>query len=136
LLTDTAYEVNSIIEDKTGKFWFATRNNTFVYDGKTFTVVLNDEYKPFKNVREITQDTKGAIWLAGADGLSRFDGRTSTNFTKNFVSYVYEDRAGNIWTSSQRAADDRWALSRYDQKSLSGKKPAVTEIKSKYENEN
>lgn len=30
------YEINSIIEDKNGKFWFATRGNTFIYDGKTF----------------------------------------------------------------------------------------------------
>ena len=63
-----------------------------------------------------------------ADGLWRYDGSTFTNFTTNFVGYVYEDKKGNIWTSSETVRG--WALSRYDEKSLSDKKPTVTEIKS------
>src|SRR6478736_3661902 len=43
-------EVNSIIEDKTGKLWFATRGNTFVYDKNIFTVFKTNEGKPFTNV--------------------------------------------------------------------------------------
>ena len=130
-------EVTSIIEDKTGKFWFGTRGNTFVYDarlpdgqGKAFTIVTH-EGKPFRNVRWIIEDKKGNIWLGGPDGLWRNDGSTFTNFTQNFVGYIYEDKKGNIWTSSQTAQG--WALSRYDEKSLSNSpfiKPAVTEVKS------
>ena len=52
---------------------------------------------------------------------------------KNIVGYIYENKKGNIWTSSQRANEGRCILSRYDEKSLTDKKPAVTEIKSKYE---
>jgi ligand-binding sensor domain-containing protein len=140
------YEVNSIIEDKTGKFWFATRGNTFVYDGKTFTVFTHED-KPFKNVRSIIEDKKGNIWLGGPDGLWCYDGSTFTNFTQKFVGYIIEDKKGNIWTSSERdnsqawassekdnnqawtnSERDTWALSRYDGKSLSNKKPTVTEI--------
>jgi streptogramin lyase len=148
-------DVNSIIEDKTGRFWFATRGSTFVYDarlpdgqGKRFTVFTHDG-KPFMNVRSIIEDKKGNIWLGGPDGLWRYDGSTFTNFTKNFVGYIYEDKKGNIWTSSESAksqdlalsrfdgkslsglagANDPWVLSRYDQRSLSNKKPTVTEIK-------
>jgi len=124
------YEVNSIIEDKTGKLWLATRGNTFVYDGKTFTVFTHED-KPFKNVRSIIKDRKGNIWLGGADGLWRYDGRTFTNFTQKFVGYIYEDKNGNIWTSSERENGQAWALSRYDGKSLSDKKPTVTEIANK-----
>lgn len=119
------YEVNSIIEDKTGRFWFATRGNTFVYDGKTFTVFTHDG-KPFTNVRSIIEDKKGNIWLGGNDGLWRYDGSTFTNFTQKFVGYIYEDKKGNIWTSSVSAYDQSWALSRYDEKSLSNNKPTVT----------
>jgi ligand-binding sensor domain-containing protein len=125
-------DVNSIIEDKTGRFWFGTRGNACVYDGKSFTLLFHDG-KPFRNVRTIIEDKKGNIWLAGNDGLWRYDGTTFTNFTQNFVGYVYEDKNGNIWTSSQRANDDRWILSRYDVKSLYDEKPTVTEIESKYE---
>jgi ligand-binding sensor domain-containing protein len=136
------YEVNSIIEDKTGKFWFATRGNTFVYDGKTFTIFTH-KGKPFTNVRSIIKDKKGNIWLGGFDGLWRYDGSTFTNFTQKFVGYIYEDKKGNIWTSSERGNSQAWALSRYDGKSwsnqawalsrydakfLSNKKPTVTEI--------
>ncbi len=124
------YEVNSIIEDKTGKFWFATRRNTFAYDGKTFTIITNKDRKPFANVRSIIEDKKGNIWLGGNDGLWRYDGSTFTNFTQKFVGYIYEDKKGNIWTSSVSAHDQSWALSRYDVKTLSDNKPDVTEVKS------
>lgn len=127
------YEVNSIIEDKTGRFWFGTRGNTFVYDGKTFTVFTHDG-KPFTNVRSIIEDKKGNIWLGGSNGLWCYDGSTFTNFTQKFVGYIIEDKKGNIWTSSESDNGQGWALSRYDRKSLSNKKPTVTEIKSEYEN--
>ena len=121
-------EVNSIIEDKTGKFWFGTRGKAFVYNGKTFTVFTHNS-KPFINVRTMIEDRKGNIWLGGNDGLWCYDGSTFTNFMENFCGFIYEDRNGNIWTGSE--TPEGWALSRYDEKSLSNKKPTVTEIKSK-----
>ncbi|ACU60610.1 ligand-binding sensor domain-containing protein [Chitinophaga pinensis] len=138
------YEVNAIIEDETGKFWFATRGNTFVYDGKTFTVFTHENI-PFKNVRSLIKDKKGNIWLGGPDGLWRYDGSAFTNFTKTFVGYIIEDKKGNIWTSSERdysqtwalsmydgktLSNKAWALSRYDGKSLSDGRPNITEIQS------
>ncbi|MEQ1586969.1 MAG: two-component regulator propeller domain-containing protein [Cyclobacteriaceae bacterium] len=125
------YEVNSIIEDKTGKFWFATRGNTFAYDGKTFTTLTHNG-KPFKNVRKVIEDKKGNIWLGGADGLWSYDRSTFTNMTQNFVGYIYEDKNENIWTSSaNHPSDPNWVLSRYEAKSLSNMKPTVTEMKPK-----
>ena len=118
-------DVNSIIEDKTGKFWFGTRGNACVYNGKTFTILTHNG-KPFTNVRSIIEDKKGNIWLGGNDGLWRYDGSTFTNFTQKFVGYIYEDKKGNIWTSSVSAYDQGWALSRYDEKSLSNNKATVT----------
>ncbi|MCS3798496.1 two-component regulator propeller domain-containing protein [Niastella sp. OAS944] len=120
--------VNSIIEDKTGKLWFGTRGYASVYDGKTFTTITNKDGKSFANVRSIIKDKKGNIWLGAFNGLWRYDGTTFTNFTQNFVGYIYEDKKGNIWTSSQRANNGGWVLSRYDEKSLANEKPTVTEI--------
>ena len=128
--TRPSNEITSIIEDKTGKFWFGSRGNTFVYDGKSFTV-FNHNGKPFSNVRTITEDKKGNIWLGGPDGLWRYDGSTFTNFTQKFVGYIIEDTKGNIWTSSESDNGQGWVLSRYDEKSLSSKKPTVTGITNK-----
>ena len=124
-------DVNAIIEDKTGKFWIGTRGHATVYDGKTFTTITHTNGKPFTNVRSIIKDKKGNIWLGGYDGLWRYDGNTFTNFTQQFVGYIYEDKKGNIWTSSESANAGTWVLSRYDEKSLTNKKPTVTEITNK-----
>ncbi len=126
--TRPPHEVNSIIEDKSGQFWFGTRDKTFVYDGKTFTPVTHNG-EPFTNVRTIIEDQRGNIWLGGNDGLWRYDGSTFVNITENFVGYIYENKKGNIWTSSEAAQG--WVLSRYDEKSLSNKKPTATEINPK-----
>jgi len=130
-------DVNSIIEDKSGKFWFGTRGNACVYDGKKFVVVTHNG-KPFTNVRTIIEDRKGNIWLGGKDGLWRYDGTTFSNFTTNFVGYIYEDKKENVWISSVSANHQGWALSRYDKESLYRSifingwviKPAAKEIKS------
>ncbi|TLV04063.1 histidine kinase [Dyadobacter luticola] len=128
-------DVNSIVEDDTGKFWFGTRGNTFTFDGKKFTVVTNHG-EPLFNVRKIIKDTKGNIWLAGIeDGLWRISGNTFTNFSQQPTGYVYEDKKGNIWTSSKPPynGSDRWALSRYDVQTLSDQKPNVTDVMAEYE---
>lgn len=124
-------DINAIIEDTSGKFWIGTRGYATIYDGKTFTTILNKNGKPFTNVRSIIKDKKGTIWLGGADGLWRYDGKTFTNFTQKFVGYIYQDKKGNIWTSSESGNAQGWLLSRYDGKTLSHKKPKVTEITNK-----
>lgn len=122
-----AYEVNAIIEDKTGKFWFATRGNTFVYDGETFAAFSHDN-KPFRNVRSIIEDRKGNIWLGGNDGLWRYDGSIFTNIKPKFTGYIYQDKKGYIWTSSEKDNSRDWSVSRYDEKTLYTVKPTATEI--------
>jgi ligand-binding sensor domain-containing protein len=120
------YEVNAIIEDETGKVWLGTRGNSFVYDGKKFTTVARAG-DAFRNVRTIIEDRKGNIWLGGNNGLWRYDGSTFTNFTYTFVGYIYEDSAGNIWTSSGGVTGD-WVLSRYSEKSLTNNDVAQPQI--------
>jgi ligand-binding sensor domain-containing protein len=121
-------DVNTIIEDKTGKFWLGTRGETYSFDGTSFTHFTNAENTPFINVRSIIEDKKGNIWLGGGDGLWRYDGEEFTSFTSQFVGYIYEDKAGNIWTSSESAIIHGWALSRYDEKSLSDGKTTGLEM--------
>ena len=119
--------INSIIEDKTGKIWFGTNGEACVYDGKNFTVFRNKDNKPFNLVWSIIEDRKGNIWLNTSDGLWRYDGSTITNFSKNSGLFVYEDKKGNIWNEAG-IDNGKFALSRFDVKSFSEKKPIAVEI--------
>ncbi|MGJ1242397.1 ligand-binding sensor domain-containing protein [Sphingobacterium siyangense] len=123
--------VNWIMEDRTGKVWFGTADYACVYVDKTYTILMY-EGKPFKNVRSIIEDKNGNIWLGGNDGLWRYDNTTFTNYSRQFIGYIYEDKNGNIWTSSDSIVNrdfkhasqpptqtKSWMLSRYNSKSLS-----------------
>ncbi|MEZ4930979.1 MAG: two-component regulator propeller domain-containing protein [Saprospiraceae bacterium] len=122
-------DINSIIEDQTGKFWIGARGNACYYDGTTFSEISRITGEPFVNVRSIVKDKKGNIWLGGNDGLWRYDGMFFTQLSKDFTGYIYEDRAGNLWTSSVSPTNrDKWMLSRNDEKSLSSEKLTATKI--------
>jgi ligand-binding sensor domain-containing protein len=125
-------DLTTIMEDKTGKLWFGTRGEPCFYNGKTFTVFKSKDGKAFNNVWSIIEDKKGNIWLGDSDGLWRYDGSTFTKVSQRGAFAIIEDKKGNIWTTgSVNPPGGRvWALSRYDQKSLYNKKPAVTEIMS------
>jgi ligand-binding sensor domain-containing protein len=121
--------VHSIMLDKTGKIWFGTDNGVCSYDPgknapgeKPFTDFTNKEGLPFKNVRAVIEDRAGNIWIGSEDGLFRYDGKTITNFTTNFIGYIFEDKTGNLWLSEGEvnSRDKFWnpqngmALYRYD----------------------
>ena len=127
--------VTTIMEDKTGKLWIGTGAGPCFYDGKTFTVLKNKNGKAFNNVWSIIEDKKGSIWFGDVDGLWRYNDNTFTNITQKFIGIVYEDKKGNIWTTGEGEVPLKpngrvCVLSRYDQKSLYNKNPAVTEIMS------
>jgi len=135
--------INTILEDKTGKLWFGTRGEACFYDGKTFTVFKNKEGKAFDNVWSVIEDRKGNIWFGATIiedkkgdtffvtiGLWRYDGSAFTKVSQRGASAIIEDKKGNIWTTGEVKPNGHWALSRYDQKSLYNKNPAVTEIMS------
>jgi ligand-binding sensor domain-containing protein len=115
-------DVHAIIQDKTGKLWFGTRGYTFIYDGKTFTTLTNEDGQAFTNVWCIIEDRKGNIWF-GANGLWRYNGSTVTKINETGAGVLVEDKKGNILASSGGP------IFLYDEQSLSDKKPHVTEIK-------
>jgi ligand-binding sensor domain-containing protein len=120
------------MEDKTGKLWIATGDGPCFYDGKTFTVLKNQDGKRFKNVWSIIEDKKGNIWFGDVNGLWRYDGSTATKVSQRGPYGIIEDKKGNIWTTGPVSlpVGSVWALSRYDAKFLYNKIPTVTEIKS------
>jgi ligand-binding sensor domain-containing protein len=107
-------DLKVIIEDKTGKFWFASRGELSMYDVKKVTIITKDNGQPFINVRLIIEDKNGHIWFGGNDGLWRYDGHSLLNITTHFVGYIYEDKKGSQWTSSNRLDIGGWAVTRYD----------------------
>lgn len=138
--------INAMLEDQSGILWFGNRGEACMYgihlneavgQGKTFIRLMNEDGKTFGNVRSIIEDKRGYIWFGGNDGLWRYDpkasstgGKSFSNFTKNFVGYIFEDSKGNIWTSS--ASDDnpnKWVLTRYKEKSLLSDHPIATQVK-------
>ena len=121
-------EVTAITEDRSGNLWFATRGSTLVYDGSTFTAQRHDG-GAFTNVRSVIADGQGTIWLGGQDGLGRYAKDTFDQVSPDFVIYVYEDRAGNIWTT-QLGKDDQYVLAQYSVPHLTDTEPTVREIAS------
>jgi ligand-binding sensor domain-containing protein len=113
--------VNSIIQDKSGKIWIATRSGVSCYDGKSFTNFTNKGV-PFTNVRCMKEDKNGKIWIGGQDGLYCYDpiayGETAlTQLLPNFICYIFEDKAGHFWISTgERDAAGGMALYTYDRK--------------------
>lgn len=130
-----ANDVGTIIEDRTGKIWFGSRSGVGTYDGQSFEtfylvppVDSSKKGRPFGNTRCIIEDKGGNIWIGGRDGLWRYDGTKSKQFAKQFIGHVYEDRAGNIWASSEADQAPGWWLSRYDALALETDNPVPTII--------
>ncbi len=112
----------SLLQDKTGKVWISTRGGVSTCDpsiantkvdkelvaqnkvSKPFTDFVIRPGVPFTNARCVIQDKKGMIWISGQDGLYKYDPslKGDSAFTKhmdNFIGYIYEDKAGNLWIS-------------------------------------
>jgi ligand-binding sensor domain-containing protein len=119
-------DVHAIVEDKTGKIWFGSRGDISIYDGKSFTTLTDKDGKTFSNVWSMIKDKKDNIWF-GADGLWRYDGSSFTQIDEVGAGVIIEDKKGNVLTSIGGP------IFRYDEQSLSDKKPHVTVIKTKYE---
>lgn len=118
-------DVNSIIEDSNGNIWFGTQGGLCYYNpsasispgGKTFTPVNKQAGVPFINVRSIIEDKTGNIWVGGQDGLYRYDGKNFTQFSKDFIGFLYEDTKGSIWFSAGTPQPRNMVLYRYDGRS-------------------
>ncbi|MBK9539111.1 MAG: response regulator [Flavobacteriales bacterium] len=107
--------VGSILQDRTGFMWFATKDGLNRYDGYTFKVFRHDALDS-KSVRDnhilkIFEDSKGLLWVGTNSGLDVFDPATeifrhlpcskdSSRFGGDAdctVRSIAEDPLGNIW---------------------------------------
>lgn len=130
--------VYNMIQDRSGKIWFATIDGVYVYDGRTFshfplTEAANGFLTGNDKVERLLEDKDGNIWLGGRTnpGVFRYDGTSITHLqlgelyqqgpTPKPTSWgwpQWQDKDGNIWFSSWGGAYkfDGKALTSYTQK--------------------
>ncbi|AXE19591.1 hypothetical protein DR864_18535 [Runella rosea] len=96
--------VEYILEDKAGHFWFGGRGNEGVYryDPKRAVGKSMTNLKPNGDswAWPVLQDKKGDIWFSNWSGAYRYDGKSFTKMdglSNNPVTRIIEDKKGNLW---------------------------------------
>jgi signal transduction histidine kinase/DNA-binding response OmpR family regulator/ligand-binding sensor domain-containing protein len=105
-------DVNSLIEDHTGKLWFATNNGISCWDKSS------DQWKHFYYNKEkqaqvfltICEDNQGRIWAGTySSGVYVIDSNTgkelahysrtegSASVVNNFILNIFKDKQGDLW---------------------------------------
>jgi signal transduction histidine kinase/ligand-binding sensor domain-containing protein len=119
--------VQLIFEDATGRFWVVTLGvGLEQFDRQTGKVVARYQHDPddpttidaTNRITEVYEDRTGSIWLVHFDRrLDRFDPETGTftryrhdpddpdSLSDGAVSFVAEDRAGNLWVGTTGGLD-------------------------------
>jgi ligand-binding sensor domain-containing protein len=111
----------SMMEDKAGNIWFATRRHGACrFDGKSFKSFGESQGFVSRGIYSILEDKKGNIWFTTEDnGVWYYDGKTFKNYTtadglvNNSVWFVIQDKHGNLWFGTRG-----FGLSRYDGKTF------------------
>ncbi|MBK8340585.1 MAG: response regulator [Flavobacteriales bacterium] len=107
--------VGSILQDRTGFMWFATKDGLNRYDGYSFKVFRHDPQDSTSvrddHILKVFEDSKGLLWVGTNSGLDVFDPATEvfhhlplTEGTSQDggdlvcdVRSIAEDPSGNIW---------------------------------------
>lgn len=107
----------NVLQDRSGRFWFATWEGIIKYDGKRFTNVTETEGLEKFHVFSLLEDRTGVLWFGTiGGGLYRYDGSSFVRYTTadglpdNSILCMLEDEAGNIWFGTDSGA------TRYDGK--------------------
>lgn len=114
----TNNNVEYILEDKAGNFWFGGRGNkgVFRYDGKTLTNLKPDGDQ---FAWPVLQDKKGNIWFSNWRGAYRYDGQSFIKLdalstgSVSPITRIIEDKKGNLWFGGGNRG-----ICRYDGKSI------------------
>ncbi|WP_375417153.1 two-component regulator propeller domain-containing protein [uncultured Hymenobacter sp.] len=118
------YNVVTMREDSAGNFWVGTEDrglNLYQPRSQTFSYVQHDARNPkslsSNRIQVIFEDSRKRLWVGTADGgLNLLNPRTRTfrHFTtadglpSNVINAIVEDRAGNLWLSTNKG------ISRFD----------------------
>lgn len=101
-------QIDDIIQDSKGSFWFAAFGAVYRYDGKIFTNftindgIANNTGVKFGWIEKIVEDKDKKIWFGGRGnkGLFCFDGKTLTNTNPNketWLQPLLKDNNNYMW---------------------------------------
>lgn len=93
-----------------GHIWYCSHAGLIRYDGRTFTTfttadgLITDQISSF----DIAPD--GRLWIGTSKGVCSYDGLAFTWLpgTREFISRIQCDRAGNVWMSIPNRGVVRW----------------------------
>jgi len=101
--------VNTIVQDRYGYMWLATKDGLNRYDGYTFTVFRHDP-EDSTTVRSnyiytLMEDRQGRLWVGTAEGIDLFDRTTETfrhmrtgmEHIRDIVQSITQDKHGDLW---------------------------------------
>jgi signal transduction histidine kinase/ligand-binding sensor domain-containing protein/DNA-binding response OmpR family regulator len=105
--------VASILQDRRGFMWFATKDGLNRYDGYSFLVYRHDPFDPASisdsDITVLFEDRDGRLWVGSRNGgLNRFD-RDRESFHRHGsgfgapVSAIAQDAAGDLWVGTDGA---------------------------------
>lgn len=109
--------VTSILQDRRGFMWFATRDGLNRYDGNAFVVYKHNPNDPHSLsssfLQDLIEDDHGYLWISTNTGLNKFDPVTE-RFTRylpdpgnpgslagSYVTGMSQDGRGFLWCGTQ-----------------------------------
>lgn len=109
----------AMLQDRSGRYWFATWEGVVTYDGKTFTNLTLEKGLQGNRIYSLLEDREGNLWFGTVGhGLYRYDGKTFTHFTAAdgladlTILCILQDRDGSLWFGTTAG------LNRYDGKTF------------------
>lgn len=105
-------DVNSIIEDRDGKLWFATNNGISCWDTKTglWKNFYNNKLAQAQVFLSLCEDDQGRIWAGSySSGFYVLDGKTGKELAhysrndnnlatvSNYIFAIHKDSDGDLW---------------------------------------
>lgn len=105
-------QIIQLNEDKAGRIWFSALNGqlSYFYNGKIYNEHNDKLLKVLKFSGVIVsffEDSRGTIWFGtNKNMLAKWDGKSLTKYSSSdhnhqyINSFVYEDKAGQIWAYS------------------------------------
>ncbi len=114
-------QVFSIIKDRNGSIWAGSMGGDVSRYIGNLTKTFNSQNGLIDDlVLSVAEGIDGSIWFATPKGLSFLKDATFTHFTKNdglpsnYLTAIFTDKRGNIWTGSNDAGMSRFDGEKWD----------------------
>ena len=96
-------DVNSIVEDKNMRLWFATKNGLYKLENGRFTKYTTANGLSNNNLISLAVDNDNNLWIGSRTGINYYDGKTFEKimiddvFNSNNIWFLIFDRKESLW---------------------------------------